>query len=100
VQRTISLAYKDKKSFTKAYTGNISAGGLFIKTQKPLKKGETFLLKLQLSGLPEPLKINCEVVWSRGGEEASETRPPGMGVKFGTMSQTDKKILEKYLRDM
>lgn len=100
VQRTISVAYKDRKSFIKAYTSNIGAGGLFIKTENALKKGETFLLMLQLPGLREPLKINCEVVWSRAREEASETRPPGMGVKFGAMSEKDKKILEKYLRDM
>ena len=46
IQKTLSISYKDKNSFLKAYTGNISNRGLFIKTNNPLPKGEIFILKL------------------------------------------------------
>ncbi|MBW1997749.1 MAG: TIGR02266 family protein [Deltaproteobacteria bacterium] len=100
IQKTVSLAYKDKESFVKAYASNISAGGLFIKTENPLKKGESFLLKLGLPDISEPLKIGCEVMWSRPKEEATERRPPGMGIKFKTMSESDRRALNSFLSDL
>ncbi len=97
VQKSLTLMFKDRQSFIKAYTGNISRGGLFIRTERPLKEGEQFLLKLQLPGLPEPIKANCEVSWAR---EQSDTdkRPPGMGVKFCKMTKRDNQILNQYFQ--
>jgi CRP/FNR family cyclic AMP-dependent transcriptional regulator len=96
--RSISLSYKDQESFAKAYTANISGGGLFIRTKKPLGQGDQFLLNLQLAGLPNPLKIKCEVVWSRSQESDAGKRPPGMGVKFLEMAQKDEQTLNHYLQ--
>ena len=95
--RTLSLSYRDKQSFINAYTGNISAGGLSIKTGTPLKKGEQISLKLQLPGLDEPLQIRCMVVWSKQGEEGKDEQPEGMGIKFIEMSDLDREKLQKYM---
>ena len=97
VQKSLSLTYKDDRAFIKAYTGNVSSGGLFIRTENPLPHGEKFFLKLQLPDVSEPLKINCEVVWSRKKSQATDVRPPGMGVKFLEMSRQDSDVLKKYL---
>jgi len=97
LERRISLAFKDRQAFVKAYTGNISRGGLFIRTDCPLKQGEQFLLKLQLPDLSEPIKINCEVAWARTQSEG-ETRPSGMGVKFCEMSKRDNQRLTQYFQ--
>ena len=97
VQKTLSLAFKDHQSFIKAYTDNISEGGLFIRTERPLKEGEQFLLKLQLPGLSEPMEVNCEVVWVREQSD-TEKRPSGMGVKFCKMTKQDNQILSQYVQ--
>ncbi len=99
VQKTLSLMFKDRKSFIKAYTGNISRGGLFIMTERPLKEGEQFLLKLQVPDLPEPIKVNCEVSWVREQSDI-EKRPPGMGVKFSKMTKRDNQILNQYFQTL
>jgi len=99
VQKTLSLMFKDRKSFIKAYTGNISKGGLFIMTERPLNQGEQFLLKLQLPDLPEPIKVNCEVSWVREQSDI-EKRPPGMGVKFSKMTKRDNQILNQYFQTL
>ena len=96
-QKTLTLMFKDRKSFVKAYTGNISKGGLFIMTEHPLKQGEQFLLRLQLPDLPEPINITCEVLWVRKQTE-SEKKPPGMGVKFSKMTKRDNQILNQYFQ--
>ena len=88
----ISLAFKDRQAFVKAYTQNISKGGLFIRTDRPLKQGEQFLLTLKLADSPNPINATCEVVWARTQSEG-ETRPSGMGVKFCEMSKRDNQLL-------
>jgi uncharacterized protein (TIGR02266 family) len=96
-QKTLSLMFKDHQSFIKAYTVDIGEGGLFISTEHLLKEGEQFLLKLQLPGLSEPLKVECEVVWTRKQSDTEE-RPSGMGVKFCEMSKKDIQVLNHYLQ--
>ena len=56
-------------------------------------------IKLQLPDIAEPLKISCEVVWSRKPGDY-EKGPPGMGVKFREMSGNDRQILDKYLKEV
>ena len=97
VQKTLSLTFRDRQSFVKAYTDNISKGGLFIRTEHLLKEGEAFLLKLQLPNLSEPVKVKCEVVWTRVQSD-TEKRPSGMGVKFCEMTKKDIQVMRQYLK--
>jgi len=97
VQKTLSLTYKDNMAFVRAYLGNISTGGLFVRTDKPLPQGEQFILRLQLPEVPDSLKISCEVVWARSPAQATAREPAGMGVKFIEMSQKDDALLKRYL---
>jgi CRP/FNR family cyclic AMP-dependent transcriptional regulator len=97
IQKTLSLTYKDDQAFISAYISNISTGGLFIKTEKPLRQGDQFLLRLQLPALQAPLKVSCEVAWVKGPTEATAKEPPGMGIKFVEMSKGDRDALKQYL---
>ena len=97
IQKSLALTYQDHSGFVKAYTGNISQGGLFIRTKKPIEKGEDFLLKLTLPGIPNTLNITCNVRWVRK-IQLDIHRPAGMGVQFCKMSSEDLTILKQYLR--
>jgi uncharacterized protein (TIGR02266 family) len=97
IQKTLSLTYKDDQAFMNAYTSNISTGGLFIKTDKPLRLGDQFLLRLQVPALQESLKVSCEVAWVRSPAEATAKEPAGMGIKFIEMSKGDRDALKQYL---
>jgi type IV pilus assembly protein PilZ len=99
LKRHLSLSFKDHKTFVKAYTENIGKGGLFIRTDRPLKQAEQFLLTLQLVGTPNPINATCEVVWTRTQSEG-ETRPAGMGVKFCEMSRQDNHLLNQYIQSI
>lgn len=98
VPKTLSLEFKTPQSFIKAYTSNLATGGFFIRTDNPLKEGEEFLLNLQLPGVSLPIKIQCEVVWTRTSAEKADKKPKGMGIKFGEMTGKDKQILDKYIK--
>jgi type IV pilus assembly protein PilZ len=73
----LKVDYKKLNSFFADYTKNISKGGTFIKTKKPLPIGTRFLFKLTVPQRGDPFELLGEVVWSKAdGEE------PGMGIRF------------------
>jgi uncharacterized protein (TIGR02266 family) len=49
-------------------TENLSAGGLFIRTDRSLPVGAHVPLVLSFPGLLEPLELDVEVAWARGPE--------------------------------
>ena len=97
VEKSLSLVYKDRETFFRAYTGNVSAGGLFIKTENPLSPGDQIFLKLHLPDVPDALHIKCEVVWARSEPQSGPDKPPGMGVKFTQIASKDHQLLKQYL---
>jgi type IV pilus assembly protein PilZ len=73
----LKVDYKKLNSFFADYTKNISKGGTFIKTKKPLPIGTRFLFKLTVPQRGDPFELLGEVVWS-----TIEGDEPGMGIKF------------------
>lgn len=73
----LKVDYKKLNSFFADYTKNISKGGTFIKTKKPLPVGTRFLFKLSVPQRPAAFELIGEVVWS-----TPEGDEPGMGIKF------------------
>ncbi len=97
VSKVISLSFKSSAGFVKAFSGDMGADGIFIKTTKPLAKGEHFIFKLQLPDDSATLKIGCEVAWSRIETDDPVKHPPGMGIKFIEISPTDRHRLKEEL---
>jgi type IV pilus assembly protein PilZ len=73
----LKVEYKRLNTFFYDYTKNISKGGTFIKTKKPLPIGTRFLFKLTVPQREAPFELLGEVVWSKGDAEE-----PGMGIRF------------------
>ena len=73
----LKVDYKKLNSFFADYTKNISKGGTFIKTKKPLPIGTRFLFKLTVPQREAPFELLGEVVWSN-----AEGDEPGMGIRF------------------
>ncbi len=94
----LKVDYKKLNSFFADYTKNISKGGTFIKTKKPLPIGTRFLFKLTVPQREEPFELLGEVVWSKGdGEE------PGMGIRFIYSNESQRAefegVVEKLMAD-
>ena len=99
IDKTFKIVYSTPKAFINHYLSDISAGGLFIKTQTPLEVGERFNLKLFLPNGGKELFVSCEVIWIHKHEtkEGNGDRPPGMGVKFLNLSGENKEKIKTVL---
>ena len=75
----LKVEYKRLNTFFADYTKNISRGGTFIKTSRPLPVGTEFLFKLFVPGRGEPLTIHGEV---QRIIDATDDEEPGMAIRF------------------
>jgi type IV pilus assembly protein PilZ len=78
----LKVEYKRLNTFFADYTKNISRGGTFIGTEKPLPIGTEFIFALGIPSLAEPLRLRGKVIWATPAEEATKANPAGMGIEF------------------
>jgi type IV pilus assembly protein PilZ len=83
----LKVEYKRLNTFFYDYTKNISKGGTFIKTERPLDVGTMFIFKLVLPVAEQTIALRGEVRWVvRPGEERPPSLPEGhdagMGIRF------------------
>src|SRR6201994_2188372 len=79
---TLRVDYKRMNTFFADYAKNISKGGTFIRTSKPLDVGTEFVFVLSIPGQPDQLQLRGEVMWTVEEDRASEEHPAGMGIRF------------------
>jgi len=80
----LKVEYKKMNTFFADYTKNISKGGTFIKTERPLPVGTEFLFKLSLPERPAPFELRGVVMWLNQESEVQnpEVEEMGMGIRF------------------
>src|SRR5262245_64187169 len=78
----LKVEYKRLNTFFADYTKNISKGGTFIRTDKPLDVGTEFVFALGIPQLGEPVRLRGKVVWTVPIERATRETPAGMGIRF------------------
>lgn len=78
----LSVEYKRMNAFFADYTKNISRGGTFIRTDRPLDIGTEFVFKLSVPGLEQPLALKGRVQWIVTPPEATPEQEAGMGIGF------------------
>jgi type IV pilus assembly protein PilZ len=103
----LKVEYKRLNTFFSDYTKNISRGGTFIKTNRPLDVGTEFVFKLYVPQLEQPLAIHGQVQWvvTEAEAAAGTGREPhaGMGIRFiyqeGDRREDIEKTVEKLMVD-
>ncbi len=97
----LKVEYKRINAFFADFTRNISHGGTFIKTTKPLPIGTEFVFKLQIPNLEEPLSIQGQVRWIiHEGEETEEDEEAGMGIRFVYREGAERATIESLVEGL
>lgn len=87
----LKVEYQRMNSFFADYTRNISKGGTFIRTERPLAIGTAFVFKLTVPGLTSALELNGKVQWT---VQPGGTDDPGMGIGFVYETEADRQRIE------
>jgi uncharacterized protein (TIGR02266 family) len=88
----LAVDYPGAASTVRDYTENLSAGGLFIRTEREFEVGERLALLLSFPELLEPAELEVEVVRMRPG---GSSQPPGVAVWVPPDRVEDRRRLER-----
>jgi type IV pilus assembly protein PilZ len=94
---TLRVDYKRMNTFFADYAKNISKGGTFIRTGKPLDVGTEFVFVLSIPGQPDQLQLQGEVMWTVDEGQATEEQPAGMGIRFRFVDDSERTQLEEFV---
>jgi uncharacterized protein (TIGR02266 family) len=99
LQHELPVAYRTVGSFLSDWATNISHGGLFINTRKPLPVGTEVKLIIQLPGAEVPFDMTGRVTrvieWSNSANVA-----PGMGIEFTDLEGAKRQSLETFVEKL
>ena len=86
IQVKLEVYYGENEILTEcnaSYTCNVSAGGLFLETKKPLTPGERLKLKISLPKENPPVFCQGRVAWVNSPlSPIDPALPTGMGIEF------------------
>jgi type IV pilus assembly protein PilZ len=96
----LSVEYKRLNAFFADYTKNISKGGTFIATERPLAMGTEFMFALRIRDVAEPLRLRGRVKWIVAKDQAGEEQPPGMGIEFLYDDDSERLATERRVEEL
>ncbi len=96
----LKVEYKRVNTFFADYTKNISRGGTFIGTTRPLEVGTEFIFALTIPGMTEPLRLRGRVIWTNPVHNSSPANPPGMGIEFQYASDAERRQKEQAVQKL
>ena len=95
----LEVDYGEQDNYLFAYIRDISATGIFIKTQTPEAAGTQLNLRFTPTDGGEQLDLEGEVIWVneyRPGDPASLN--PGMGVRFMRLNKEQRDRLDHFVK--
>jgi type IV pilus assembly protein PilZ len=93
----LRVDYKRMNTFFADYAKNISKGGTFIRTSKPLDVGTEFVFVLSIPEQTNQLELRGEVIWTVLGDQATDDHPAGMGIRFRFEDDDERQTLERFV---
>jgi type IV pilus assembly protein PilZ len=96
----LRVDYERMNAFFADYTKNISKGGTFIKTERPLPIGTRFLFALSVPALSEPVQITGEVQWIASADAPGPDNEPGMGIRFVFAADEERIRFERLVQGL
>jgi uncharacterized protein (TIGR02266 family) len=94
----LDVTMSSDHNFYAGFAENISAGGLFVATYVKRPRGDRMEIVINIPGHPEPIRAVGEVRWLREYHEHSNV-PPGLGVRFVELPESDARVIENFLKD-
>ncbi len=97
----VEVIFDDPEELIGQFAQNISRGGIFVNTDRPLAKGREVSLRMVLPQIMSDIEVKGKVAFSIDLPFAERLmRPPGMGIKFIRFENDDKKRFFDYLEKL
>jgi len=95
----LEVDYGNQENYLFAYIRDISATGIFVRTNSPEVPGTRLNLRFTPPSADTPLELEGEVIWInpyRPGQP--DNLHPGMGIRFIGLSDDDRGRLQDFIK--
>ena len=98
----LQVEYKKLNTFFSDYTKNISKGGTFIKTERPLQVGTEFVFRLVIPHMEDHVQLRGCVAWVNSEDESQrpDVRENGMGIRFIYEDDAKRDMFEQLVEEL
>jgi uncharacterized protein (TIGR02266 family) len=96
VHADIHVTDRNVGMFTEHRLINLSSGGLFIPTRRPLKLGTKVNLKLHFEQPQRSIELKSSVIWEHALDDGRQ--PQGYGLGLGGLRAEEKTFLQDFVR--
>ena len=96
----LRVDYKRLNTFFADYTKNISKGGTFIRTSKPLEVGTEFVFVLSFPSREGQLRLRGQVMWVTSEAAATAESPVGMGIRFLFKEEDERRKVDEFVEKL
>ncbi len=79
---SLPISFKKRSSLSSGVVKNISKGGMFVETTRPLKKGDEGFFSIQTETGAIRFNIPGKVVWNMQRAGRKRKTSAGMGIEF------------------
>jgi uncharacterized protein (TIGR02266 family) len=90
----LEVTFEDADGFARAYLRNISEGGVYVESERPMRMRDRFQLTIVVRQPGETLELPVEVVWVNGNPSPSSGLKPGVGVAWLDLTPANKEIIK------
>ena len=94
----IQIQYETADGFFEDYIRNLSLGGIFIETPKPLPMNTKLKVQFSLPDMSAPIVADGVVVHTLRLGQPKNPSVSGMGIRFSELDAASTETLESYLQ--
>ena len=95
----LQVDYGDQDNYLFAYIRDISATGIFVRTNTPEEPSTRLNLRFTPSDGGEELQVEGEVIWvNRYRPGQADNLHPGMGIRFVELEPEQKRRIEEFVK--
>jgi len=95
----VPVEFANLKDFKTARSLDVSARGMFLRTNQVYPVGEDVVLRFSLPGVARPFKAVGRVTWS-SPTDTPQGLPAGMGVQFQDLDSQGQGVIEQYVVEL
>ena len=95
----VPVEFVNLKDFKTARSLDVSARGMFLRTNQVYPVGEDVVVRFSLPGVARPFKAVGRVTWS-SPTDTPQGLPAGMGVQFQDLDSQGQGVIEQYVVEL
>jgi uncharacterized protein (TIGR02266 family) len=97
IRTQVVFENEDSEGVLYFFTTDVSAGGLFVETEVPIKLGTQVFLRFSLTPRAKPIQATGEVVRVMRDHKDKQKGKLGIGVQFVYIHPLDRQLIQDFI---